>query len=212
MKPSLSVRSVPFWTFPFCFVVLIGGLMASLPWLPSLISDDEYYGMRVDQPAETLPGPDDDGPVPPANGLAVVFFGYRHCGTVCPLQLANLRALQERLSGEPIQFVFVTLDPERDSLEALDTAMAAMGPGFVAVRPDSAEAARALARRYNDRVTRQEHDDTDYDPNHSAHLHVVSAQGRREVLYTTPDLDLDRVTRDLHRLLSAGVPEPEIVN
>lgn len=212
MKSSLFLRSVPAWGLPLLFVMLILGLMACLPWLPALASGGDYYGIRVDRSAATLANGDNRPAVPPASGLAVVFFGYRNCGTVCPVQLANLLALRERLSDEAVGFVFVTLDPERDSQEALDGAMAAMGPGFVAVRPDSVQAARSLARRYNDHVVREDGDNGAYDFHHTTHLHVVSSQGRRELLYTTPDLDLDRVAGDLRRLLSAQGPQAEAVN
>lgn len=134
-------------------------------------------------------------------GLAVVFFGYLQCGTVCPSQLMNLAALQERMAGNAVQFVFVSIDPERDSAQHLGSALRRFGPAFAAVRPESAAAARALARQYHDFATPAPGDRSS-DINHAGHLHVVTASGRRELVYTSPNLDLDRVAQDLYRLLA----------
>jgi len=53
-----------------------------------------------------------------------VFFGYTNCPDVCPTTLAVLKGVAARLEQEsPLhekaQFVFVSLDPQRDSLEHL---------------------------------------------------------------------------------------------
>lgn len=183
------------------FVVLLMTVLALLPVLPSLLSDRQFYGLRVDLAAAPLAGADGTAAVPPEEGLAVVLFGYQNCGTVCPVQLTNLLALQQRMAGKPVRFVFVTLDPERDSRQRLDQVMSTMGPMFTAVRPESGAAARQLSAQYNDYAHRSGQGDN-YELDHSAHLHVVSGRGRLELLYTSPDLDLDRVTEDLNRLLS----------
>ena len=189
------------WLPATLFIVVLLTVLALLPVLPSLLSGTGYYGLRMDLPAAPLVEPDRSLQVPPQDGLSVVFFGYQSCGTVCPVQLTNLLTLQQRLAGAPVNFVFVTLDPERDSRSRLDQVMASLGPKFVAVRPESGAAARNLASAYNDYAHRVGGGEA-YELGHSAHLHVVSSRGRRELLYTTPDLDMDRVTEDLNRLLS----------
>lgn len=189
------------WLLATAFLVILLAVLAILPVLPSLLSGSGYYGLRVDLPAPSLVEPGQGAQVPPPEGLALVFFGYQSCGTVCPVQLTNLLTLQRRLANAPVHFVFVTLDPERDSQQRLDQLMASLGPKFVAVRPESGAAARQLASGYNDYAHRVGGGEA-YELGHSAHLHVVSSRGRRELLYTTPDLDLDRVIDDLNRILS----------
>jgi len=45
-----------------------------------------------------------------------VFFGYRTCPDICPLTLTALQTLAERLgSRASIQFIFITIDPQKDT-------------------------------------------------------------------------------------------------
>ncbi|MGD2137855.1 MAG: SCO family protein [Gammaproteobacteria bacterium] len=50
-----------------------------------------------------------------------LFFGYTHCPDVCPTTLAVLNSVAQQLQDVPddIRFVFVTVDPERDTPEQL---------------------------------------------------------------------------------------------
>ena len=175
-------------------------LFAALPFLLSATSASGFYGFETDQPAPVIADPELGHIEVPVNGLNVVFFGYQHCGTVCPTQLVNLKNLHDSLLGAPIQFVFVSLDPERDSRGMLDAVMAGLGENFVAVRPQSNRAAQELALSYGDFSAKQGAG-ASYEFNHSAHFYVVTTSGRRKLVYTTPALDLDRVRDDLRRLL-----------
>ena len=173
-------------------------LALALPFMQGLVNaasaDGGFYGYKTDLPVPALPGA-----AVPQRGLNVVFFGYRSCGTVCPLQLVNLQALQRRWSDQPVHFVFVTLDPENDSQQALDATLGALGQNFRAVRPSSFRHAQALAVQYGDFAARRPGNGVDI--NHSARLYVVTEDNRRQLLYATPELDLDRVNADLTRLL-----------
>ena len=45
-----------------------------------------------------------------------IFFGFTHCGDVCPTTLARLVKLRAAAGGEQaFQIVFITTDPERDT-------------------------------------------------------------------------------------------------
>ncbi|SFR80929.1 Cytochrome oxidase Cu insertion factor, SCO1/SenC/PrrC family [Marinobacter daqiaonensis] len=194
--------SLPRRLLATAFVLLIAAAVLALPWLPAVMDRDDFYGLRVDLPAEPLPGPGGEPLTTPEGSLDVVFFGFQHCNSVCPARMLNLMTLHRRLSSAPVRFVFVSLDPERDSGESLENAMATMGPTFLAVRPETGQQARQLASRYHDYSSRNGMGDG-YDIEHSGHLHVVSSRGRRELLYTSRELDLDRVVADLRQLLSS---------
>ncbi|WP_372964241.1 SCO family protein [Marinobacter sp.] len=172
------------------------GLLVSLPLLGHITKDSQYYGFKTDLEVPVLPGYDAE-----AERLRLVFFGYQHCGTVCPLQLMNLKELHKRLMQQPVNFVFVTLDPERDSQQELDQIMSAMGENFYAVRPETQAEAQALAMGFSEyagKVTAAE----GYDFNHGARIYAVTPDNRRHLLYVTPELDLDRVEADIERLLA----------
>jgi len=57
-----------------------------------------------------------------AGKLTLLFFGYTNCPDVCPVHAANIAAVLRTLSWDDRQkvtFVFVTTDPDRDSLPAI---------------------------------------------------------------------------------------------
>ncbi|PPI84890.1 SCO family protein [Marinobacter maroccanus] len=177
-------------------------LMAlALPVMPSLLNNTGFYGMSINEPGEDL-----NGYQPPKNGLAVIFFGYRQCGTVCPVQLVNLLDLSQRLKDAPVEFLFVTLDPDNDTPEALQQTTASLGEAFRSYRPDTHQSAQKLASAYNDFAVKQGGASNDSIA-HSARLHVVTPDFRRKLIYTTPDLNLELVEQDLRRLLKANTSE-----
>lgn len=178
------------------FLLIAIALSGSLPLLASLTKDRTFYGLRTDLPVPSLPGYRAG-----QEKLRLVFFGYRHCGTVCPAQLVNLMALHEQLASHPVTFVFVTLDPARDSQQALDRTMDTMGPKFRAVRPQNQLAAQNLALDFAEFAAKNGTADN-YDFDHSARIYAVSPDNRRHLLYTSPDLDLDRVQADVEQLLA----------
>lgn len=97
-------------------------------------------------------------PAPPINGVnldntpfaldqldgrvKVVFFGYTFCPDVCPLTLANMKGVSELLKeNERTQtdFVFITVDPDRDTPERLAAYVGAFNPDFYGVHIPEAE-------------------------------------------------------------------------
>ena len=54
--------------------------------------------------------------------LTAVFFGFTNCPDVCPLTLANIDQVMEKLDkfeNEKLKVYFVSIDPERDSSEII---------------------------------------------------------------------------------------------
>ena len=53
--------------------------------------------------------------------VVVLTFLYTHCPDVCPIVTSQLRETQEQLSGDngsDVEFVAISVDPERDTVEA----------------------------------------------------------------------------------------------
>lgn len=73
--------------------------------------------------------------------VSVVFFGFANCPDVCPLTLGNLGQALRRLEaeGQSFQGVFVTVDPRRDTPEALAEFMSDFHPELVALTGSEGE-------------------------------------------------------------------------
>lgn len=170
-------------------------LAVALPVLPSLLNSSDFYGIAIDEAGLPLIGYQ-----PPSDGLAIVFFGYRTCQTVCPVQMVNLIELSRRLKGNRVDFLFVTLDPENDTDEALEQMIKGLGDAFSFYRPDNYQAAQKLASSFDDFAVKQSRK-PENPIAHSARFHVMTSDYRRRLVYPTPDLNLKLVEQDLRRLL-----------
>jgi protein SCO1/2 len=113
----------------------------------------EWHGTAYDppRPAPSIQLAASDGSLfdlsAEAGRVVVVYFGYINCPDICPATLGNLAALMgdlgEQASG--LRVVFITVDPERDILPALDDYLSAFDPTFLGLRGERPETDSVLA-------------------------------------------------------------------
>ena len=140
--------------------------------------------------------------------VVAMFFGFTFCPDICPMTLANLSAVLDRLGddAEAITVLFVTVDPLRDTLPAMADYVSAFTPRAQGLRGTDNQLAR-LARRLKVtyRVDRPGPDKPDYAVSHGKSVYIFDATGAARVMwpqFDTTDADIDAATRDLRRLLS----------
>lgn len=65
--------------------------------------------------------------------VVLLYFGYIHCPDACPLTLAKWSEVHEALGAEAerVRFVFITVDPERDTSQRLQQHLATFNADFV---------------------------------------------------------------------------------
>src|SRR5882672_11071458 len=73
-----------------------------------------------------------------------LFFGFTHCPDVCPTTLAVLARVRDNIArnavgAEDIQFVFVSVDPNRDAPGNLRRYVEYFDPTFLGVTGDNAQ-------------------------------------------------------------------------
>ncbi len=69
-----------------------------------------------------------------ADKVTLVLFGYTNCPDVCPVHLANLAAVLDKMPDSVqshVAVVFVTTDPARDTPAVLDTWVHGFDPTFI---------------------------------------------------------------------------------
>jgi protein SCO1/2 len=82
--------------------------------------------------------------------VVLVFFGYTSCPDVCPLSLAKINACLSAMDpdeAERVRGLFITLDPQRDSVQALEKYTGYFHRNIVGLT-DRAENIDAVARKY----------------------------------------------------------------
>ncbi|MGE0081240.1 MAG: SCO family protein [Thiohalomonadaceae bacterium] len=114
---------------------------------------------------------------------SVVFIGYTHCPDVCPTTLQTMTATARHMAESPdgmdhTRFIFVSVDPKRDSPAQLKEYLAYFHPAFIGATGER-EQIDALVRQLG-AIYMFEGDTTgdSYIVNHSATLYVVDPQGR----------------------------------
>ncbi len=177
-------------TYALVSVALIGVLVAGVGvaiWLGQRsASDDEFAQCRstaiaggaaqiggpftlVSETGETVTDQD------VITGPSLLYFGYTFCPDVCPLDTvrnAEAVAMLEE-DGVMVQPVFISVDPERDTPEALDVFTANVHPRMLGLTgtPEQTDAAARAYRVYY-RINR-DGDDPYYLVDHSAFSYLV---------------------------------------
>jgi protein SCO1/2 len=137
-------------------------------------------------------------------GKAVVlFFGFTHCPDVCPTTLADTAQALKALGGEAerVQVLMVTVDPERDTPEALARYVTAFDPRFLGLRGDLPATQRA-AKEFKVYFEKRKSGEG-YSVDHSGQSYVIDPQGRLRLLVRPERIAQDLAT-DLRTLLRAS--------
>ena len=139
--------------------------------------------------------------------VVVLFFGFTQCPDVCPTTMAELAEVKKLLEknnkgdGDKVQGLFITIDPERDTLSVLKAYMANFDPSFLALRttPDKlVDLAKDFKTYYKKVPGRTE---TSYSMDHSAGSFVYDIKGNVR-LYTRYGSGAEALASDLKLLLN----------
>jgi protein SCO1 len=108
-----------------------------------------------------------------------VFFGFTHCPEVCPTTLFELTERMKELGpdADKITFVFVTVDPERDTQAVLADYMQAFDPRIVALTGTADEIA-AVAKAYKAFYRKVPTEGGGYTMDHTAIVYLMDKQGQ----------------------------------
>jgi cytochrome oxidase Cu insertion factor (SCO1/SenC/PrrC family) len=132
----------------------------------------------------------------------VIYFGYSFCPDICPAALSNITEALNQLGGkaEQIYPLFVTIDPQRDTVEHLARYISIFHPRFIALTGTSEEIEKAKKayRVYGNKVKAQQ-ETTDYVMDHSSIVYVMDRQGRfvAHFNHTTPPDEIVRIMNTL---------------
>ena len=109
---------------------------------------------------------------------SVTLFGYTHCPDVCPTGLMQMASWAEDLGAEAdkLRFVFVTVDPERDTQQVVGDYVTAFSDRIVGITGDP-EAVHAMTKDYKIYSRRVPLEKGDYTMDHTASMILQDAEG-----------------------------------
>ncbi len=120
-----------------------------------------------------------------------LFFGYTHCPDICPSTMNALKITSIELSKHPkyfsnTQFIFVSIDPGRDTPDILAKYIRFFGSNFIAITGNTTEIT-AFARNFGilHKVTPHK-DPSKYQVAHSGHILLINPKAEWQALLRHP--------------------------
>ncbi len=114
--------------------------------------------------------------------VVVLYFGYTWCPDVCPTSLGYLTAAWDGLSKEELQQIqglFISVDPERDSVERLKEYGEYFHANILGITGTDADLVK-VTKQYGSAYRRVEQEESKmgYAVDHSADLYLIDKQGK----------------------------------
>jgi len=135
--------------------------------------------------------------------VVLLYFGYTTCPDACPTTLSDWIEVKRLLGdkADQVEFVMVTVDPERDTVEKLNQYMAFFDPEFRGLTGDQATIT-GINMDYGIMAVREEFPDskTGYLMNHTTSFWVVDTENKLRLTFahgTDPEI----VAEDIRHLL-----------
>lgn len=134
-----------------------------------------------------------------------IFFGYTHCPDVCPTTLSVLNSVAQKLGDldEDIRFVFLSVDPERDTPEQLAQFVSYFNSDFIGVT-GTPEGIEQITRQLGVLHIRAQPEEgaSGYLVDHSASVFLFDPDGRYHAVFSPP-LSADAIAGDFRKMLQA---------
>ncbi len=109
---------------------------------------------------------------------SITLFGFTHCPDVCPTGLMQMARWAEELGGDAdkLRFVFVTVDPERDTPEAMRQYISAFSARIVGVTGEP-QSVHAMVKDYRIYSAKVPLEGGDYTMDHTASMILQDSVG-----------------------------------
>jgi protein SCO1 len=117
--------------------------------------------------------------------VVAIAFGFSHCPRVCPVTLAHLSEVAQKLgaAANDLQVLFITVDPERDSPARLREFLDYFNPTFRGAtgKPEKLSAVEKEYGVIAERVASQDAK-LGYEVHHSSSIFLIDRAGKLRVL------------------------------
>ncbi len=192
----------------FARVTRRGALLLGAVLLTACDLSGSFKGMAVDPPRDmpsfvfTRANGSSFSTAPESGRPTVLFFGYTHCPDVCPTTLADWKRVRAKLgdNAKLVRFVFVTVDPDRDTPAVAERYAKMYDPSFIGVSGDAITTSRMMDAYGVAAAPEPGTNATGYLVSHSSQVFLVDSRGKLVALYPF-GTGWDALAADLERLL-----------
>jgi len=118
--------------------------------------------------------------------ISLIFFGYTHCPDICPATLAEMKRVKAEIGqdAQRVQFVFITVDPQRDTAERMHAYATGFDPGFIGLSGTEQELAPVWSGYFVSRQVQESGSAVGYLVDHSTRVYLVDQSGYLRLTYT----------------------------
>lgn len=140
---------------------------------------------------------------------SLVFFGFSHCGYVCPTTLSAMNKmyaqLQAKLPANLLpEVIMISVDPERDSVERMHEYVHSFNPHFIGLR-GSLQQTHILAQEMSVVFSKvKSQSQNNYMVNHSAEVMLLDPNGNLRAFFSYPH-EPAQMVRDYTAIVHAAI-------
>ena len=134
--------------------------------------------------------------------ITVLVFGYAHCPDVCPTNLLTYADALKMLGEQEknVQLYFITVDPERDTLDAMKSYVTIFNKSFIGLVADNDKTLQEVKDAWQIVAQKVPREDGNYLVDHSAGTYILDKDGRT-VLYEPHGMSAQQLADDIELLL-----------
>lgn len=173
----------------------------------------QFQGVVIDPPAPAADFslPDQDGRLfrlsEQRGQTVLIYFGYTHCPDVCPITLNDYKRIQTGLGPQAgrVTFVFITVDPERDTPARLKEYLTNFGPesggpSIIGLSADRA-ALEPVWKAYGVYQQKQDYGSAaGYLVDHTSRIYVIDPDGNWRINYPF-GMEVAKIVQDLRHII-----------
>lgn len=135
--------------------------------------------------------------------VVLIFLGYTNCPDFCPATMGKYKQIAEHLGAEAsnVAFVFITVDPDRDTPEVIANYLASFNPDFIGLAGPMAELERVWNGYGAGRLIQQVESELGYVVSHSTRVWVIDKDGLLRVTFPF-EMSASDMSHDVDLLLA----------
>lgn len=201
-----SINTSPrYWVIALSLLFSALLLITLVPFITNPLKDFNYYGRYIPHAAPdfTLKNTHQQHvSLQDYRGKFVyLMFGYIGCDELCHSQVLTLFGLDQRLASEPVEFLYLGMDPEKDTAQTLRHYFDNRSQRFTGLIADSMPEAQRIAADYHAYFHLEPgNGDGLRRINHPGFIYLIDPEGLLQLAYSGSFLDIERMISDFNHI------------
>ena len=131
----------------------------------------------------------------------LMFFGFTNCPDICPTTLTTMNQAAKRLTDKKIRYLFVSLDPQRDTPEKLKEYVTYFNADFIGLSGNKADIDQLSEKLGVIYDYEGDVNSGKYNVNHYAAILVIDPKGRVRA-HILPPHPADKIVDGVNKIIS----------